>query len=135
MTMAPLTRAHSARGLVSSMAPVAVTCLLFFAPAAAPQGNNTIKSIATVGQTVEITVDSTIEFDVRDELVVLVIGDQKFTTNRSPEDGNLKELIFVLTLDEWNQVATGDPVSVQFGQDDPSDHWNFGTLDKSLLNK
>ena len=132
--MAPPIPALSARGRVSSLALVALGSLLFFAPAAA-QVTNTIKSITTVGQTVEITVNSTIPFDVRDELVVLIIGDQEFTTSRSPEDGNLNELIFVLTLDEWNQVATGDPVSVQFGQDDPSDHWNFGTLDKSLLNK
>ncbi len=132
--MAAPTQARSARGRVSSLALVALACVVFFAPATA-QGNNTIKSITTVGQTVEITVNSTIPFDVRDELVVLMIGDQEFTTSRSPEDGNLNELIFVLTLDEWNQVATGDPVSVQFGQDDTTDRWNFGTLDKSLLNK
>ena len=131
--MAPPTQARAARGRVPSLAQVALACLLFFAPAA--QGNNTIKSITTVGQTVEITVHGPIQFDVRDELVVLLIGDQEFTISRSPEDGNLNELIFVLTLDEWNQVATGDPVSVQFGEDDTPDHRNFGRLDKSLLNK
>ncbi|HKA56774.1 MAG TPA: hypothetical protein VKJ47_24280 [Candidatus Binatia bacterium] len=132
--MAPPTPARSARGRVSSLALVALAGLLFFAPAAA-LGTNTIMSITTVGQTVEITVNSTIPFDVRDELVVLMIGDLEFTTSRSPEDGNLNELIFVLTLDEWNQVATGDPVSVQYGPDDTTDRWNFGTLDKSLLNQ
>ena len=89
--MAPLTQARSAFARISALALVALACLLFFAPAA--QGNNTIKSITTVGQTVEITVHSTIQFDVRDELVVLLIGDQEFTTSRSPEDGNLNELI------------------------------------------
>ena len=133
--MAAPTQARAARGRVPSLALVALACLLFFAPAAAAQGNHTIRSITTVGQTVEITVHSTIQFDVRDELVVLMIGDQEFTTSRSPEDGNLNELIFVLTLDEWNQVATGDRVSVQFGEDDTPDHRNFGRLDKSLLNK
>ena len=131
--MAPPTQARAARGRVPSLALAALACLLVFAPAA--QGNNTIKKITTVGQTVEITVHSPIQFDVRDELVVLIIGDQEFTISRSPEDGNLNELIFVLTLDEWNQVATGDPVSVQFGQDDTPDKRNFGTLDKSLLNR
>ncbi len=133
--MAPLTQARGARGRVSSLALAALACLLFFAPAAAAQGNHTIRSITTVGQTVEITVHSTLEFDVRDELVVLVIGDQEFTTSRSPEDGSLNELIFVLTLDEWNQLATGDPVRVQFGEDDATEQRNFGTLDKSLLNR
>ena len=133
--MAPPTQARSAFARISALALVPLAALLVWAAAGSAQGNHTIKSITTVGQTVEITVHSTIQFDVRDELVVLLIGDQEFTTSRSPEDGNLNELIFVLTLDEWNEVATGDPVSVQFGLEDTPDHRNFGTLDKSLLDK
>ncbi len=129
--MAPPTQARSARCRVSSLALVALACLLFLPMTA---GANTIKSITTVGQTVEITVKSTVQFDVRDELVVMIIGDQEFTTSRSPDDGSLNELTFILTLDEWNQVATGDPVIVQFGEDD-ADPRKFGTLDKNLLNK
>lgn len=132
--MAPPTPARSARGRVSSLALVVLACLLFFALATAAQGTNTIKSIIAVGQTVEITVNSTIQFDVRDELVLLIIGDQQFTTSRSPDDGSLNQLTFILTLDEWNQLATGDPVIVQFGEDDDNPQ-SFGTLDKSLLNK
>lgn len=134
--MSPPTQTRSACGRISPLVLVALASLLFLPLAASPQQPvNTIKSIIAVGQTVEITVNSTIQFDVRDELAVLMIGDQEFTTSRSPEDGNLNDLIFVLTLDEWNQVATGDPVSVQFGLDDTLDTLNFGTLDKSLLNK
>jgi len=129
--MALPTPARFARGRVLALALVALAGLLFF-PATA--GANNIKNITSVGQTVEITVQSGAGFDVRDELVVLIIGDQQFTTSRSPDDGSLNELTFILTLDEWNQLATGDPVIVQFGEDDDNPQ-NFGTLDKSLLNK
>lgn len=129
--MALPTPARSARGRVLALALVALAGLLFF-PATA--GANTIKSITSVDQTVEITVQSGAGFDVRDELVLLTIGDQQFTTSRSPDDGSLNELIFILTLDEWDQLATGDPVIVQFGEDDDNPQ-SFGTLDKSLLNK
>ncbi len=134
--MSPPTQARSARGRVSPLVIVGLASLLFLPLAASPQQPvNTIKSITTVGQTVEITVNSTKQFDVRDELVVLMIGDQEFTTSRSPDDGRLNELTFILTLDEWSQVATGDPVIVRFGQDNAPDHWDFGQLDKTLLNK
>lgn len=133
--MSPPTQARSARGRISPLVLVALASLLFLPLEASPQQPvNTIKSMTTVGQTVEITVNSGAGFDVRDELVVMIIGDQQFTTSRSPDDGSLNELTFILTLEEWNQLATGDPVIVQFGEDDDNPQ-NFGTLDKSLLNK
>ncbi len=123
--------ARFARGRVLALALVGLAGLLFFPVTA---GANTITSITSVGQTVEITMQSGAGFDVRDELVLLIIGDQQFTTSRSPDDGSLNQLTFILTLDEWNQLATGDPVIVQFGEDDDNPQ-SFGTLDKSLLNK
>jgi hypothetical protein len=131
MTMALPTPARFARGRVLALALVGLAGLLFFPVTA---GANTITSITSVGQTVEITMQSGAGFDVRDELVLLIIGDQQFTTSRSPDDGSLNQLTFILTLDEWNQLATGDPVIVQFGEDDDNPQ-SFGTLDKSLLNK
>jgi hypothetical protein len=131
MTMALPTPARFARGRVLALALVGLAGLLFFPVTA---GANTITSITSVGQTVEITMQSGAGFDVRDELVLLIIGDQQFTTSRSPDDGSLNQLTFILTLDEWNQLATGDPVTVQFGEDDDNPQ-SFGTLDKSLLNK
>ncbi len=129
--MALPTPARFARGRVLALALVGLAGLLFFPVTA---GANTITSITSVGQTVEITMQSGAGFDVRDELVLLIIGDQQFTTSRSPDDGSLNQLTFILTLDEWNQLATGDPVIVQFGEDDDNPQ-SFGTLDKSLLNK
>jgi len=131
MAMALPTPARFARGRVLALALVGLAGLLFFPVTA---GANTITSITSVGQTVEITMQSGAGFDVRDELVLLIIGDQQFTTSRSPDDGSLNQLTFILTLDEWNQLATGDPVIVQFGEDDDNPQ-SFGTLDKSLLNK
>ena len=97
--------------------------------------NNTIKSIQTVGSNIEITVKSGQEFDVRNEVVTLQIGSQRFGNSHSPADGDTHSLIFVLTQSEWDSLATGDPITLGWGIDASSNPRNFGTLDKSLLNK
>jgi hypothetical protein len=91
-----------------------------------------IKSIKTVRSAVELQLTSSRSFGVRNALVVLRIGTQKFTKSRSPEDGSLNTLIFTLTADEFARTAPGDRVTVQYG-DEPG--WDFGTLDKRLLDK
>jgi len=91
---------------------------------------NAIKSIKTLGSEVEIQLTSSRPFGVRNALVVLRIGTQKFTKSRPPEDGSLNTLIFTLTSDQFARTAFGDRVTVQYG-DEPG--WDFGTLDKRLL--
>lgn len=90
------------------------------------------------GPPVEIQVDSTKEFPVRDAVVVLNIGGKEFTMSRSPEDGSLNTLIFTVSASDWASLKSGDSMAVYFGQDDvknPEARWNFGALDKTLLNK
>ena len=100
---------------------------------------NTIKGIATVTMPditqVEITLTSTRQFDVRDDILTLQIGTTTFTLSRSPDDGSLNTVIFALTPAEFAATKTKDPVTVYFGSSSPTsaDAWNFGTLDKSLL--
>jgi hypothetical protein len=113
---------------------------------------NTIRSIKTVAVAaaransrtqpeIEIELNSTREFPVRNQIVVLRIGDEEFTRSRSPEDGSLNTLIFILPADQFTKAANGDPVAVYYGRDDPNerddqkDRWEFGRLDKSLLDK
>ena len=97
--------------------------------------SNTIKSIQTAGSNIEITVQSTQGFDVRDEVVVLQIGSYTFSVSRSPDSGDTQTLIFILTTSEFAQLSTGDPVSLGWGSDGSSNRKNFGTLDKSILDK
>ena len=97
--------------------------------------SNTIKNIHTAGGNVEITVGSAQEFDVRDEVVALKVGSHIFSTSRSSADGDTRTLIFVLTQDEWDSLATGDAITLGWGSDATGNPRNFGTLDKSLLNK
>ena len=96
---------------------------------------NAIQSIKTIGSSIEVTVKSANQFDVRDEAVVLQIGSQLFSTSRSPDDGDTSVLIFVMTPAQFDQTSTGDPVSVGWGSDGSSDRRDFGTLDKSILDK
>ena len=93
---------------------------------------NVIKSMKTVGSEVELQLTSSRSFGVRNALVVLRIGTQEFTKSRSPEDGSLNTLIFTLTSDEFARLAPGDRVTVQY---DNEPGWDFGTLDKGLLDK
>lgn len=122
------------RFLGRSARAIAIWALAVLAPGLYAQ-SNTIKSIQTVGANIEITANSPQEFDVRDEVVALQIGSQVFSNSRSPADGDTHTLIFVLTQAQWDSLATGDAVAVGWGSDAASNPRNFGTLDKSLLNK
>jgi hypothetical protein len=93
---------------------------------------NVIKSMKTIRSEVELQLTSSRLFGVRNALVVLHIGTQEFTKSRSPEDGSLNTLIFTLTSDEFARLAPGDRVTVQY---DNEPGWDFGTLDKRLLDK
>ena len=115
-------------------AAACLVMLVLLAPLMRAQ-SNTIRSIRTVGTSIEITVSSPQEFNVRDEVVVLQVGAQVFSTSRSPDSGDTHTLIFVLTTAQFDQVSTGDPVSVGWGSDGSSDRRDFGTLDKSILDR
>ncbi len=114
----------------------AVVCV----PSGTADDVNEIRSIRTVNtatlgadSAVEIELFSTRAFPVRDELMVLRIGEQHFFLSRYAEDGNLNTVIFLLTRDEWEQAVDGDPVVVQYGMYEAGDPWDFGLLDKQEL--
>jgi hypothetical protein len=65
----------------------------------------------------------------------LQIGSRNFSNSRSPADGDTRTAIFTLTQPEWDSLSTGDGVAVGWGADASSNKRNFGTLDKSRLNK
>lgn len=84
---------------------------------------------------VEIEVTSSEGFPVRNELPVLRIGKQEALLSRYPNDGDTHKLIFTLTPEEFAQTSTGDPVTVQYGRDEPGEIWNAGLLDKRVVDK
>jgi hypothetical protein len=77
----------------------------------------------------EVVVTSSVAFPVRDELAVLRIDDQMFALSRYPDDGDIHTLIFTLSSDQFAQINSGDPVTVQYGTDE-STQWYFGPLNK-----
>jgi hypothetical protein len=100
----------------------------------------------TVGSGVDIEVHSSRPFPVRDDVIVLRIGDKDFLRSRAPADGNLNTLIFSLSAAEFSQLKDGDRMTVGFASrlriperasdpSDPSRHWDFGTLDRSRLDR
>lgn len=108
-----------------------------------PDVMNLITDIRTVSSAeglgyrtgVEIELLSSKGFPVRDELPVLRIGGQEFLLSRYTEDGDTHALIFTLTEEAFAKTKTGDEVTLQYGRGESNARWNFGRLDKSLLNK
>jgi len=83
---------------------------------------------------IEIELSSDQAFPVRNELVVLRIGEQEFSVSRYPT-GDTHALVFTLTPEEFDKTANGDGVIVQYGRGEAQEQWDFGTLDKSRLQR
>jgi hypothetical protein len=123
-------------------------CLFAFGVLAAAQGRgadvNTVKRIQTVDGVVEIEIQSNREFPIRDQVVVLRIGDKEFQRSRTPENGSLKTLIFMLTPAQFDALVDDAQMTVKYGRhgaDEGPDaavaaarglRWNFGKLNKAM---
>jgi hypothetical protein len=99
---------------------------------------NKIKSIRSVQSGtgpngVEIELSSNREFLPQGEMLTLHIGSQEFNLSRYPGTGETNRIVFVLTSEEFAQVTQGDPVSVDYGG--VANGWNFGRVDKNMLNR
>lgn len=111
-----------------------------------PNNGNVIKAIRsspyetapnglTIRSGVEIELYSPRSFPVGNERVVLKIGKQQFTRSRSPDDGTLNTLFFLLPAQAFARAVDGDPVTIQYGLGDTGRRWDFGKLNKRLLKK
>ena len=133
--------------MIKKMAFFMAACLALPLVAGA-QDVNTVKSMRAVGSTVEIELDSTKQFEIRDDLIVLKIGNKEFSRSKSPKDGSLNRLIFMIPASAFEQLADGEAMTVSFRSDNVSDdvsatggtrrggpRWDFGKLNKSLLQR
>lgn len=92
---------------------------------------NIVNKISAVASGVEIELHSTRPFPVRNEIVILRIGNEEFTKSRYADDGDLKTLIFTLTPTEYARINTGDKVTVYYGRNASTENkWDFGAMDK-----
>lgn len=78
---------------------------------------------------VEIELSSNRMFLPQGELLVLKVGAAEFSLSRYPAGGDTGTVIFSLTAQEYDALADGAPVSVQYGAGDLKG-WNFGRLNK-----
>jgi hypothetical protein len=83
---------------------------------------------------IEIQLFSDDEFPVRDEIMVLQIGARQLFLSSYP-NGDLNTVVFTLTEEEFAAVSSGDPVIVQYGIAPSEEVWQFGDLDKSILDQ
>jgi hypothetical protein len=81
--------------------------------------------------TVVIRVFAPTGFPVRAMIPILVIGEQQFTSS-GYSSGSLSGLDFILTSEEFAQLADGAPVMVHYGSVQDEAHY-FGNLDKNRL--
>jgi hypothetical protein len=118
-----------------SLLPIADT---FIDTATSGNDVNKIKSIRSVQSGtgpngVEIELTSNREFLPQGEMLTLRIGSQEFNLSRYPGTGETTRIVFMLTSEEFAQVTQGDPVLVEYGSG--ANGWNFGKVDKSMLNR
>jgi hypothetical protein len=64
-------------------------------------------------------------------LSLLHIGYQ----NSPYPNGDLNTVVFTLTEEEFAAVCDGDPVIVQYGTAPSDEVWQFGNLDKTILDQ
>jgi hypothetical protein len=81
---------------------------------------------------IEIQLYSDDEFPVRDEIMVLQIGSRQFFLS-AYVNGDLHSVVFTLTEEEFAAVSCGEWVMVQYGIAPSNEFWDFGKLDKSIL--
>ncbi len=133
--------------MIKKMAFFMAACLALPLVAAA-QDVNTVKSMRAVGNNVEIELESSKQFEIRDDLIVLRIGNKEFSRSKSPKDGSLNRLIFMIPASAFEQLADGEAMTVSFRSDNVSGdvsatggtrrggpRWDFGKLNKSLLQR
>lgn len=108
----------------------------------AQNDENTIDAIRSVASSpylegrpgVEITLKSTRPFPVVNAIAVLEIGSARFYLSHYDEEGDLNTLTFTLSQAEFDQATDGELVSLKY-EPDSQGSWNFGPLDKSLLDQ
>jgi len=83
---------------------------------------------------IEIQLFSVGEFPVRDEIMVLQIGERQFFLSGYP-NGDLNTVVFTLTEEEFAGVSSGEPVIIQYGIAPSDEVWQFGNLDKTILDQ
>lgn len=132
---------------VLSRIGVLLVCSVAVPAYAAAQDVNVVRSMRAVGSTVEIELESSKDFEIRNDLIVLKIGDKEFSRSKSPKNGSLKRLIFMVPAAEFEQLADGDQMTVSFrSQNARGDvsatggraggpRWDFGKLNKSMLQR
>lgn len=79
---------------------------------------------------IEIEVVSDTPFPVRNELVVLRVGEIPVSLSRYPH-ADLRTLVFTATVEEFQSFSEGDEVWVQYGLEPSPERWPFGRLCKS----
>jgi hypothetical protein len=89
-------------------------------------------SDALGGPGIEIELYSDGAFPVRDQIMVLQIGQDQFSLSRYPR-GDLNTVIFTLTEDEFARIGCAQPLIVQYGVEPADEIWEFGDLKKSIL--
>jgi hypothetical protein len=119
-----------------TLASAAVVFLLVGSALAQGKQPNAVAGLKAVnaGETYEVTVNSSEPF-LRSDLPVLKIGNQEITISRAPDDGSSDSRIFIVDAEQFRKIKSGDKVVFQWGRGEGRKQLDFGTLDKTRLQK
>ncbi len=85
---------------------------------------------------IEIHISSEVPFEVRDALPLLKIGNSEFKLSRFGDQGDLKNLIFTLENENFNELSQNSPVHMSYDSTpgtEIEESYDLGNLDKNIL--
>jgi hypothetical protein len=113
----------------ASLAPTATTMV---APTTRLISGSVVSIETKDASTLRIRLRSPTPFAERDAQPVLSIGSERSLHSSHPTGPG--EIVFQISRPAFDRLRGGETITLQYGETGtPSDQWNFGTLDKSIL--
>ncbi|WP_394836755.1 hypothetical protein [Pendulispora rubella] len=87
---------------------------------------------ADAPRSIEIELETAVNFPVRDAFPVLRIGERDFGISHHP-NGDTRRIVFTVPETDFASARNGEKVTVYYEEYETSDRWEFSNLDKPTL--
>jgi hypothetical protein len=90
---------------------------------------------ATISNEIEVDLQSQFAFPVADDLPRLRIGNKDILISRFADDGDTHHIFFKIAPQELAALPDGSAMKVRYGEDVARYEWDFGTFEKSAIQR
>lgn len=98
-------------------------------------GNRIAAVRAQPSNEVEVELASQFAFPVSDDLARLRIGARDVLLSRYTDDGDTHRIVFKIRPEELAAIPDGAPMKVRYGEDVANYEWDFGTFQRSAIQR